>query len=132
MSKTKQLIILGLYLTVTLAAQSSQNIKNLSAAEFKKAIDSGKYLLIDVRTPNEFAQGYIRGALNINLQDADFVTKIKALTTKNKALAVYCRSGRRSKAALSAIATQNVQFIELNDGVIGWQQAGYKLTTFGK
>lgn len=129
MSKLKTLIILSLVISSAIFAQTSQNIKNISAVEFKKAIESGKYLLVDVRTPDEFSQGHISGAMNVNLQDVSFEKKMKTLTAKNKSIAVYCRSGRRSKAAISTFATNKLQIIDLNDGIISWQQAGFKLST---
>ena len=127
MSKLKTLIILSLVFNSALFAQTGQNIKNLSAIEFKKAIDSGKYLLIDVRTPGEFSQGHISGAINIDVYDNSFSTKMMAATVKNKSIAIYCRSGRRSKAAISSIATKNLQIIDLNYGIISWQQTGFKI-----
>lgn len=132
MSKLKTLLIFSLFLTPFSFAQTSQNVKNLSAQEFKKALENGKYSLIDVRTPDEFSQGHISGALNIDFYDTNFATKMKAATAKNKQVAVYCRSGRRSKAAISAFATKNFQIINLNDGIMSWQQAGFNLSTAKK
>jgi len=129
MSKLKTILILSLVITTTLFAQTGQSIKSLPAVEFKKAIDSGKYLLIDVRTPGEFADGHIAGAVNINVGDSDFVKKIQSKTQKQKQIAIYCRSGRRSKFALSQIESLKLQGVELNDGIIGWQQAGFGLST---
>ncbi|MBR5593944.1 MAG: rhodanese-like domain-containing protein, partial [Bacteroidaceae bacterium] len=44
---------------------------------------------------------------------------------KTKTLAVYCRSGRRSKAAANVLVEQGFRVVELDKGIIGWQQAGY-------
>lgn len=129
MSKLKILIILSLVINTSLFAQTSKNIKSLSAVEFKTAIDSGNYLLIDVRTPAEFVQGHIRGAINMDMYDNSFSSKIKATIAKNKAIAIYCRSGNRSKVVISTYEINDIQIIELIDGIIGWQQAGFKLAT---
>ncbi len=127
MSKLKTLIILSLVITTYLFAQSGSTTQHLTAAEFKKAVDSKKYLLIDVRTPEEFAQGHIAGAININVADSDFAKKVQTKTQKQKQIALYCRSGRRSKLAISQIESLKLQIVELNDGIMSWQQAGYKL-----
>ncbi len=129
MSKFKIFLILSLFVSITSCAQTDSNVQYLSASEFKKAIDSGKYLLIDVRTPGEFSQGYISGAINIDLYDNSFTAKMKTITAKNKAVAFYCRSGNRSKVAISGLDTKKIQIIDLNDGIISWQRAGYKLST---
>lgn len=127
MSKLKTLIILSLVITTYLFAQSGSTTQHFTAAEFKKAVDSKKYLLVDVRTPEEFAQGHIAGAININVADSDFAKKVQTKTQKQKQIALYCRSGRRSKLAISQIESLKLQIVELNDGIMSWQQAGYKL-----
>jgi len=48
--------------------------------------------LVDVRTPEEFAEGHIKGAVNINFKDGDFAQQIQS-QTKSMAVYVYCRSG---------------------------------------
>jgi len=108
-----------------LSAFSQQ--QSVSAGEFKKVAESGRVILIDVRTPAEFAQGHIARAVNIDLSDPQFEAKVKQLTTKNKTIAVYCRSGRRSKAAMGIIKNINLKVYELSGGIIEWQQAGYLL-----
>jgi len=132
MFKFKTLLVQAIMLTSTLFGLSAQTVKNLSAAEFKKTIDSGKYLIIDVRIPEEFALGHILDAVNINVADSDFSKKVQAKTQKQKQIAIYCRSGRRSKLAINQIESLKLQIVELNDGIISWQQAGYSLTTAKK
>lgn len=54
--------------------------------------------VIDVRTPAEFAEGHLEGAVNIDLSSPDFVSRISALDPAG-AYVVYCRSGNRSAQA---------------------------------
>ena len=54
--------------------------------------------LIDARTPEEFAQGHVNGATNIDVTAGDFVQRVQQLD-KNHAYGVYCQSGRRSSTA---------------------------------
>lgn len=112
----------------TALAQQTNNIQHLSALDFKKAIESKKYLVIDVRTPAEFKQGHITGALNIDMSVSSFQQLIKKATSQNKSIAIYCRSGRRSKAAIANLNDLKLQIIELNTGINGWIEAGYNLS----
>ena len=57
-------------------------------------------MIIDVRTPAEFAGGHLDGAVNIDIQSPDFVNQIEALD-RNGSYVVYCRSGNRSGMAMS-------------------------------
>jgi rhodanese-related sulfurtransferase len=64
----------------------------------------GGRVVIDVRTPAEYASGHLAGAQNIDVEAADFGTRIAALD-KGGAYLVYCRSGRRSAIAAGQMAT---------------------------
>lgn len=76
-----------------------QIAKNLSADEFKDKLQHDPGTLLDVRTPEEFAEGAIEGALNIDYYASDFQIQLKTLD-KKVPVYVYCRSGGRSKRAL--------------------------------
>ena len=67
---------------------------------FKEIIGLGKVQLVDVRTPEEFLAGHIDKAKNINFNDPNFKQTIATSLNKNKPVAIYCRSGRRSASAL--------------------------------
>jgi rhodanese-related sulfurtransferase len=58
------------------------------------------FVLIDIRTPEEFMSGYIEGAVNINYHDNDFIEKLDKLD-KNKTYLIYCRTGRRSSDTIN-------------------------------
>lgn len=62
-------------------------------------------MLIDVRTPAEFAQGHLDGAVNIDWESADFAAQIEGLD-KNGTYVLYCHSGRRAGEALSMMQSQ--------------------------
>ena len=57
-------------------------------------------MIIDVRTPAEFAGGHLDGAVNIDIQSPDFASQIDALD-RNGSYVVYCRSGNRSGMAMA-------------------------------
>ena len=76
--------------------------------------------LLDVRTAEEFAQGRIPSAINMDVNAENFDEMIKSLD-KNKTVALYCRSGRRSKVAAEKVAKAGYRVIELNEGILSWK-----------
>lgn len=64
-------------------------------------------VIIDVRTPAEFSEGHLEGAVNIDLQSADFDAQIAGLDQDEDYL-VYCRSGNRSAQAASVMEAQGL------------------------
>ncbi|MCY7289198.1 MAG: rhodanese-like domain-containing protein [Cryobacterium sp.] len=64
---------------------------------------SSDAVVIDVRTPGEFASGHLEGAMNIDVQASDFDSRVTALPTDGDYV-VYCRSGSRSAAAAARLA----------------------------
>ena len=98
--------------------------ERVDAAGFAEVVASPGVTIIDVRTPEEFAEGHIEGAVNYNVQGPDFATQIGGLDPAGT-YAVYCRSGNRSQAAVSAMAQAGIPGIyELESGIVGWQDAG--------
>lgn len=82
------------------------------------------YQLIDVRTPEEFASGYINGAVNIPVQElAQRLGEIQ----KDQPVVLYCRSGNRSAQAATILDQAGYTGVYDMGGVIAWQQAGLPL-----
>ena len=78
--------------------------------------------LIDVRTPEEFSQGNIPGAVNINIQSADFIQNISKMD-KSKPVFAYCQAGGRSKKCAEKMKDMGFEEIyELAPGYSGWEQ----------
>ncbi len=124
--KTAYIILsFSLFFTLNALSQSSKTVSSLTTVSFKKILDSKSVTLIDIRTKPEFAAGHIPGAINIDLSDPDFVYLVKKRIKKNKPLAIYCRSGHRSKIAISKLGYVNVMIYELDQGFIDWQKAGF-------
>ncbi len=124
MKSIKALFILSVFLPLMTFCQSTKSdLKSISSQEFKKVIESKSVLLIDVRTDGEFKAGHIGGAINIDVNNPDFVSLVKS-KFKVKSLALYCRSGNRSKMAASKLSEMGVTIYELNSGFKDWVQAG--------
>lgn len=127
MKTYKLLIIIGLFLPLMACSQSSQlKMKSLNAQDFKKIIESDSVVLFDVRTKSEYDGGHVSGSINIDVYDPEFSTQVKS-KSKGKSIALYCRSGNRSKYAASKLTDLKVQIYELNRGIIDWQQTRYPI-----
>lgn len=98
--------------------------ERVDAAAFSEVVDSPGVTIIDVRSPEEFAEGHITGAINYNVEGPDFASQIATLDPAGT-YAVYCRSGNRSQVAVSEMANSGIPGIyELESGIVGWQDAG--------
>ena len=83
--------------------------------------------LIDVRTPEEFAGGHLKAALNINFNSGDFETQLGKLD-KSKAVFVYCLSGGRSSSAANKLADGGFSEVyNMDGGIMKWSSAGKPL-----
>ena len=120
MNRLKRILV-ALGFCSAIAANAGE-FTSLSVTEFASAIKNDSVVVVDVRTPAEYKAGYIKGAQNIDMKSADFQTEAAKLDKKKK-IAVYCRSGKRSKVASNALADMGYQVIELNSGIMGWQNA---------
>ena len=102
--------------------------KNVSAEEFQKLITNRtNAIILDVRTPNEVAQGIIKNAIKIDFYDKKFQAELDKLD-KSKPVLIYCRSGRRSGIAMASM--RDLGFSEvynLQGGIIEWSEAGLEI-----
>lgn len=114
---------------VLTACGTAGAVHKVNAKAFSDALVNEHAVLIDVRTPDEFAQGHIQGAMNINVEGSDFDSQIANLD-KTKTYAVYCHSGRRSGIATKAMETAGfVHMYDLEGGISAWQSAGGEVVT---
>ena len=99
---------------------SAKGFESVEAAEFAREIAKEGVQLVDVRTASEYADGHIPNAVNIDVFDSNFAEKIATLD-KEKTLAIYCRSGRRSKSAAEQAVKLGFKVVELDGGVLSWR-----------
>lgn len=100
---------------------SKENIyMQITAKEAKNIMNNETdYLILDVRTEEEFAEAHIEGAILI--PDYEIAQKAESiLTNKDQLILVYCRSGRRSKIAASELAAMGYTNIKDFGGIIDW------------
>ncbi|MDO5440556.1 MAG: rhodanese-like domain-containing protein [Erysipelotrichaceae bacterium] len=93
--------------------------KQISMEEAKEIFKTkGDYIIVDVRRPDEFAEGHIPSAINI--VNEEITTAPKELKDKSQVIYVYCRSGRRSKEASEKLVNLGYTNIIEFGGIIDW------------
>ncbi|MEO8147601.1 MAG: thioredoxin domain-containing protein [Bacteroidia bacterium] len=123
-SKTIPLVF-SLFILVTVAcSQKKSSTDQLSANDFQtKLAASIDGQLLDVRTPQEYGDGHLKNAKNINFNDDAFATKVEKLD-KSKPVFVYCLSGKRSADAAEQMRKSGFkQVYELEGGILAWRAA---------
>lgn len=86
------------------SGQEKGEVQKMSATEAQKLMETETgYLIVDVRTPQEYAEGHIPKAINIPNETISS-TPPAALSNKGQRIFLYCRSGRRSHAAAQKLA----------------------------
>lgn len=98
--------------------------------EFEKLVKEGNVRLIDVRTPKEYAEGHIDGAINVDWKNRHFADNIKKVVGNEKPVAIYCRSGNRATRAMYAMdALGYNEIYNLEHGIKSWKAAKKPLKT---
>ncbi|MCL4671477.1 MAG: rhodanese-like domain-containing protein [Sphingomonadaceae bacterium] len=102
------------------------NVTTLDSAELAQLVEAGAVRLIDVRTPEEFAEGSIPGAVNVPLDRFDPATIIDE---PGKETVLFCRSDRRSGLAAEKLAAQRGAAVRhLDGGILAWMADGQAVT----
>lgn len=103
----------------------TNNFKTVGADEFEEFITDANVVVLDVRTEAEHAEGFIPGThYNIDVLEETFTQVATETLPKDKPIALYCRSGNRSKSAARILTENGYQVVELGTGFRGWQSAG--------
>ena len=104
-----------------------QIIQRLNPTQFRSEINNENIILIDIRTPEEYNEGHIEGAININYYSHDFSNQISQLD-KDKTYYIYCRRGSRSGNALEVFRNLNFNEVyDLRNGINSWVNQGFEI-----
>ena len=125
----KKIITCVLAMLGLTTACGHQNYEDADVQGFAELIASPDVILLDVRTAEEFAEGHIEEALNIDQAQNDFIELVKAALPTDKIVAVYCRSGRRSANAAGRLAAEGYKCVNLKGGILAWKKANLPVTT---
>ena len=121
----KLILFLLAVMLLTACGQDKENDKgavyvNITAEEAKQIMDSEEgYIILDVRTQEEYDEGHIPGAILISHEEIEEKAE-DVLTDKDQLILVYCRSGRRSKLAAEALVELGYTNIKEFGGIIDW------------
>lgn len=106
------------------SSKPKDKFTNLSADEFEKLIENDDVQRLDVRTVAEYSEGHIPGSININIFDDKFSAAVDEILDKSKPVAVYCKSGRRSRNAARLLVKKGYTVYNLDKGILNWIDLG--------
>jgi rhodanese-related sulfurtransferase len=110
----------------TQTGSGTNGFKNVGVQEFEKLRSDKQAVVLDVRTPKEFAAGHIQGATNIDVNASDFEKRVATLDT-SKTYLVHCAAGVRSAKACDKLGKLNFGHLyNLEGGFKAWEKAGNK------
>ena len=113
---TCMLAVLGLT-----SACGQKNYDDIDVDGFAALVADTNVVVLDVRTAEEFGEGHIERAANVDVKQADFVEKAKVQLPADKAISVYCRSGRRSANACNMLSAEGYRCFNLRGGIMAWK-----------
>jgi phage shock protein E len=124
-----KILILIILIFSTLSFVQGQQVEQLTSIEAEKMMRSNrKLVVIDVRTADEFNQGHIKGAINIDIKQSEAFDKINKLD-HNAIYTVHCRTNHRSTAAVNHMVEKGFKNIyQMTDGFNGWSTNEFPLT----
>ena len=111
------------------SCSTPEGLSSLSAGEFSTLLSQKPDLiLLDVRTPSEYTEGHLPKSVNVDVLAPDFEQRAEAVLGKQRSVALYCRSGHRSKQAATLLSRRGIQVYELSTGWLGWVEAALPTT----
>ncbi len=113
-----------LFFSTLFSCQQKSDFKSLSVNDFESLIKAGDVQRLDVRTLAEYSEGHIPASININVLDDSFAALSDSILQKDRPVALYCRSGKRSKKAAKILSERGYEVFELAKGFNAWQQEG--------
>lgn len=100
-------------------------VKILEPEEFIAAAKADtSAVILDVRQPSEYADGHLKGAINLNFLDSDAFAKGISTLDKKRTYYLYCRSGHRSNAAATKMHESGFKVFDMKGGILHWTELG--------
>ena len=128
MLKMNQLVVgMLLFLSTRFSCQKKEDFESMNVENFDALIQDEGMQRLDVRTLAEYSEGHIAKTININVMDDSFSSMADSLLQKDRPVAVYCRSGKRSKKAAAILSKKGYKVFELDKGFNSWQEAGKEI-----
>jgi phage shock protein E len=123
--KIKYFIPILAFMVSSFATINAQSKIEVNSKEANTMLQKDKKLMVlDVRTADEFKDGHIKGAINIDIKQPDALSKIDKLDHNAKYI-VHCRTNHRSEIAVSHMVQSGFKTVyQMMDGSTGWFQNG--------
>ena len=102
-------------------ACGQKNYEDVDTEGFAALIAQPEVVVLDVRTSEEYLEGHLAEALLIDVKGEAFLDKARKALPKDKTIAIYCRSGRRSAHAAELLAAEGFKVVNLKGGILAWQ-----------
>jgi phage shock protein E len=121
----KKMVIIAVMLTLSTVAALAA-VRNITSGEAKEMLAKrAKVYLLDVRTPDEYRQAHLKGAVLIPTSDL----QLKYYEVpRDRPVIVYCAVGSRSAAAANFLASKGYKDVyNMADGIVGWYRSGFAL-----
>ncbi len=123
MKRLKKFVLMILSIVLLTSCSSSKNTSGYRQISMNEAVKMMKneknYIILDVRRPDEYAEGHIPGAINLPNEEIG-ASEISELPDKAQLILVYCRSGRRSKEASEKLVKLGYTNIVEFGGILDW------------
>ena len=125
-------ICVMLSLTITVSLTAGSPIMDVTVEQAQKLMQqrAGQkdFVVLDVRTPGEFSEGHLAGAVNVDLLAPDFAARLNAMD-RGKSYLVYCRTGNRSTKAVHTMEQLGFRSVHhMVSGIVGWEKKGLPLS----
>ena len=110
----------------TAEASATKRFRNIDVAEWEKLRKDASVVVLDVRTAEEFADGHMPGAINLDIRGGKFAETLAGLD-KSKTYLVHCAVGGRSAKACGQMDGMKFEkVLNLSGGITAWEAAGHK------
>lgn len=108
--------------------QSAKTYSNVSVSDLNGVVEGGgDVIILDVRTPSEVSEGYVKNAQNLDINGSTFKQQAEQLD-KSKTVYVYCRSGHRSQIASNKLIEMGFSDVRnVEGGFLAWADKGYQI-----
>lgn len=120
----KRLSFITALCLMPLAGFAEDKVKHVDAEKAAQLVAEGKVTVLDVRTEDEYKEGHIKGASNVDILSKDFAKKLEAVD-KTKPVLVHCQAGGRSTRSLPKLEQAGfTEIYHLDGGMADWVKAG--------
>lgn len=118
----RTVFFLLLLVTAFVSCTTAQQKDEITTTELKALLAKKEILLVDIRTPEEYEQGFIETAKFVNFYDETFLDDIKKIIKKDQPVYLYCRSGGRSGQATEMLKAEGYKPVNVVGGFNQWKE----------